>query len=311
MALRPIPKNGKIAVTCPSSSVDEKRLSEGILYLQKKGYQVEIGASCKSNYAYLSMPDKERAEELMNFFTDDSIDAIICARGGYGTIRLLPLLDFEEIKRANKCLVGYSDITALAWAIYCKTGLPSISGSMVAADFGDPKATEANKSHCLSLLSGNNFELAIPISAEQANTYRDLSLKGPLLPGTLSVLAKLVGSHYLPNLESAHLLLEDIGEPSRKIDGYLQQLLHANVLNNISSLLLGDFDGRQKADEAEYDEAIFLNPILDKVKIPSFSNLPFGHIPDKKSFPVGLTCKISVENGNLVIRATEALFHTS
>ena len=310
MALKPIPRNGKIAVTCPSSSVDAERLNDGITYLQNHGYSLVIGESCTTKHAYLSMPDEDRAAELMRFFKDDSIDAIICARGGYGTIRMLPLLDFDAIKKANKCLVGYSDVTALAWAIYSKAGIPSISGSMVAADFGDPKATEDNKQHCLSLLSGSNFEISVPIDQEFASRYQNLSLTGPLLPGTLSVFAKLVGTQYLPNLNNAHILLEDIGEPSRKIDGYLQQLLHAKLLDKLSSLLIGDFDGREEADEAVYDEAFFLDPILKETRIPSYFNWPFGHIPDKRSFPVGLSCTLSVHSNNLVLRANEALFQS-
>lgn len=311
MALRPIPKNGKIAVTCPSSSVDIARLTAGKHYLENHGYDVVIGESCSSNYAYLSMPDEQRAAELMQFFTDDSIDAIICARGGYGTIRLLNLLDFDSIKTANKCLVGYSDVTALAWAIYAKTGLPSISGSMVAADFGDPKATENNKQDCLAMLNGQNFECTVSLTPDVASKYKDLSLSGILMPGTLSVLAKLVGSTFLPKLTNVHLLLEDIGEPSRKIDGYLQQLLHAKALDALSSLLIGDFDGREKADEAVYNEAIFLDPILKETQLPCFSKWPFGHIPDKRSFPVGLNCTLSVKEQQLILRASEPLFQPS
>lgn len=308
MALRPIPRNGKIAVTCPSSSVDENRLKSGINYLENEGYSVVVGKSCYSNYAYLSTPDDQRAKELMDFFNDDSIDAIICARGGYGTIRLLPYLDFTAIKKANKCLVGYSDVTALAWAIYAKTGLPSISGSMVAADFGDPKATDENKQHCLSLLRGINFECSIPLDEVTAKRLTELNISGILLPGTLSVLAKLIGTPYLPKLSKVHLLLEDIGEPSRKLDGYLQQMLHANALSSLSSLLIGDFDGREKADEAKYDQSIFLDPVIQKTNIPCFSNWPFGHIPDKRSFPVGLACQLSINENNLVLKASSPLF---
>lgn len=307
MKLRPIPKNATIGVICPSSSVNNTRLKRGIRYLSEQGYKLKVGQSCTSNWHYLSMEDEARAEELQSFFADDEVDAIICARGGYGCIRLLPLLDFDEIAKSQKAFVGYSDITAFAWALWAKCKMPSISGSMVAADYGDTTIQEQSKENGLSFLQNGQLEVHIPLENSTAEKWVSQHWSGRLMPGTLSVFTKLLGTSYFPDLNNAMPLIEDIGEPSRKLDGYIHQLLLSSHLEKIESLLIGDFRHRLKADEQEYPETVYLNP-LEKYGISYITGWPFGHTPDKMNFPVGIECTLEVVQQKAVLRSTEALF---
>lgn len=299
------PKNARIAVTAPASKVDSTRLQQGIKWLQQQGYEVVVGDTCYSQYHYFSAPDQQRADELMHFFERDDIDAIICARGGFGTIRLLPLLDYSLIAKHPKPLVGYSDITALSWALLAKAGLPTINGSMVAADFGDPKSTPQNLEQFLQLFRSGNLQLSIPKTSTK--TTLKSSLKGFLLPGTLSVLSSLLHTPYAPPLDGALLLIEDVTEPSRKIDGYLQHLGLSGLLSRLEALLIGDFADRAKADEADYPAALFLDPIAQQ-QIPLISGWPFGHIPDKRSFPVGIECRIQEGKDDYLMESLYSIY---
>ncbi|MDV7392596.1 LD-carboxypeptidase, partial [Arthrospira platensis SPKY1] len=205
-----------------------------------------------------------------------------------------------------KLVIGYSDITALSWALAAKAQLPSISGSMVAADFGDPRATTDNLKQAVDVWLSGRFRISIPrIELESSPT----ALEGRLYPATLSVAAKLIGTPYLPDLSGSLLLIEDIGEPSRKLDGYLQQVVLAGQFHNIQALLLGDFDGRAEADGADYPSDVFLGglpPTEQVVRIPGW---PYGHIPDKRSFPVGLPVRLFADGSNWVLESVHSLYH--
>lgn len=301
--LRPIPKKGRIAVTAPSSRVDKERLARGIKRLEAEGYQVVVGDSCYSSYHYLSAPDHQRAEELMHFFRNPDIDAIICARGGYGSIRILPLLDFEEIASARKLLMGYSDITALSWAIVQKCNIPCVNGSMVAADFGENSTTEASLNQALDLLQTGRID----IRWRSSRTAR-FDARAPLFAGTLSVMATLMGSPYEPSLDHSILMIEDIGEPSRKIDGYLQNLHLSKRVDTLAALLIGDFDGRQKADEADYPFDLSLESLSKTHKFPIHDSLPFGHIANKRSFPIGYPLNIEINGHDGRLYSDESIF---
>jgi muramoyltetrapeptide carboxypeptidase len=298
-------KNGLIAITSPASTPDPYALNEGILYLERLGFRVKIGRSCFQSDTYFAGSAADRAEELHDFFQDPEIDAIFCARGGFGTLSLLPFLDWELISEHPKLFAGFSDTTALQTALYVKSGLPTLYAPLAAVDFGVLPVSSFTENHFWPLFEAGTFEWNIPNA--EANEPFD-SVSGILLGGNLSVFSKLCGTPYFPVLKNRLLILEDIEESMHKLDGYLQQLWLSGTMNELKALLLGDFSPPEKES---YPEIPDLNAVISRIfrhlHIPIVQNIPFGHLFDKISLPNGLKVELSSQN-SCCIRSCESLF---
>lgn len=288
--LKKLPRSGTIGVTAPASPVKEDKLNRGVSYLEKLGYRVQVGKTCYSKETYVAGDDQLRASELMNFINDPGIDAIFCARGGYGTVRILDQLDYNQIKQARKLLVGFSDITALQWAIYTQTGLITVSGGMVATDMAEMPVNEQFKSCFWELMNKGTFSYNLSHQQEQQT-----EITGKGIAGTLSMGAKLSGTPYFPDLRDSILLLEDVQEPYHKIEGYLMQFLLSGAFKKLNAVLIGEFT---KVEKNEYEEVPALNDIFhyifDRVQVPVITGVPYGHIPYKIPLPVGATLSLSL-----------------
>lgn len=272
--------------------------------MQSLGYHVKVTESCTSSDNYLAGSAIQRAGELMDLIQDKNIDAIFFARGGFGSAAMLPLLDYDIIAGARKLLVGYSDITALQWGIYAKTGLPSLSAGMPATDFdSEPVNPKFEESFWEFIETGKiNYKLQVPSNRAHGN------ISGTSLPATLSVATKLSGTPYFPDLRKTIPILEDVGESRHKVEGYLWQARLSGWFDNANALILGDFAAPEK-------ETFPDNPSLEKIfgrifqgiNIPIIRNVPYGHIDNKIPFPLGVNLSLSF--GSLVeISSTETLF---
>jgi muramoyltetrapeptide carboxypeptidase len=289
--LRPLPKNGRIAITSPATKPDANKLNQGISYLENREFDVVVGDTCYAEEHYLAGSDAMRADELMRFFEDDSIDAVFCSRGGFGSMRILSMLDFYLFREKPKLLVGFSDITALQWALYTEAGLPSVSGMMPAVDFCDSseESKQAEEQFWRLVIDGK-LDLEIPHQQEEEQV-----IEAPFLAGTLSVATKLMGSHYFPNIQDHLMLLEDVGEQKHKLEGYLYKMEMAGVFQQLKGLLLGNFT---PSEHEEYpilpteDEVIHRS--VKTLRGPLIKNLPYGHIPNKISVPTGIPLTLSL-----------------
>lgn len=298
-----LPKNGTIAVTCPASTPDESLLNLGVSYLEKLGYTVIVGESCTSKLHYLAGPDELRAAELMRFFTDPSVDAIMCARGGYGGMHLLPMLDFATIAKNPKLFIGFSDITALEWAFLARCNMATISGGMVASDMGYLDIDPVFESKLWDLLDTGLIDITLP-GYQGDKTF----VEGTLLPGTLAVAAKQMGSPYFPDMDNRILVFEDIDEPMHKIEGYLRQFALSGAYEKARGIVFGEFTmPEQKIGEDVPELDSVLQRVLEPYNIPYVKGLNYGHIDAKISLPVGVP--ISVSFGPVTtIRSTGSIF---
>ncbi len=285
-----LPKKGTIAISALASPVEEKDLNRGVSYLEKFGYRVEVGKSCYSATDYLAGSDALRANEFMSFIEDSRIDAIISARGGFGSMRMLKLLDFDLISQQEKLFIGFSDITALQWAIYAQTGLPAISAGMPATDMARDEMNADFEAAFWSLLEDGQIDIAINHQQEQ-----DQIIQGFGLPGTVSVAAKLLGSEYFPDTTGAILLLEDVNEMKHKVEGYLQQFVLSNVFDKAAAVALGAFT---EPENEEYpvvpDIDTLFKRVFRGVRIPVFQGLDYGHIKNKIALPLGTPLSLSL-----------------
>ena len=288
--LKPLPSKGTIAVTAPASPPDEKKLQNGISYLEKLGYRVEIGKTCYTKNYYLAGSDKLRARELMDFFSDPKVDAIFCARGGFGSMGLLPLLDYEVIKKSRKLLVGFSDITALEWGIYAQTSLPTISGGMVGTDMGTLPINEQFESHFWELINSGMLNIELAFESEKENL-----IVGNGFAGTMSVASKLVGTPYFPQISDGILIFEDVHEYRHKIDGLLQHFKLSGLFNTCKAILLGKFI---PADDENEDELPAVEKLYQRIfesfNIPVITDVSYGHIKEKMPMPVGISMQLTL-----------------
>jgi muramoyltetrapeptide carboxypeptidase len=294
---------GTIAVTAPASPVrDPERLRRGLQYVESHGYHLRLGESLNTADGYLAGPDRARADELNRFFADPEVEAIFCVRGGYGTMRLLELLDWDTIRRNPKIVVGFSDITALQWALIQYAGLPSISGPMVSVDFAEPEPQQF--SLFWSLLSEPDVK-GILWNGKPGDQLTSGSAEGILLPGTLSLAAALCGTPYQPMSDEPYiLLLEDIGEEPYRIDRMLCQLLLSGVLRNAAGIAFGAFTTdttRSSNTPTRPLEIIFMEYVTKAGNIPSVMNVPYGHMRKKLCMPVGLRVQLDADHQNLVL----------
>lgn len=283
----------RIAVIAPAGPVTGERLTRlerGIDYLRRRGFQVIEGRSLRRQTGYTAGSDDERLADLNNMLHNAQVDAIFCARGGYGLSRILDKIDYRAVRRRPKILVGYSDVTALQMALFRRTGLVTFAGPMAAADLGT-QMPETTESSLWQMLTG---AVAHPVVDELKIVAPGIA-EGRLLGGCLSVLVTLLGTRFMPNLDGAVLVAEDIGEPLYKIDRYFCQLKNAGLLRRLKGVILGQFTGlKDSPGDLHAVVAGFFQG-----DVPIVAGLPFGHEPLKMTIPYGVRVRLDADAGAL------------
>jgi len=300
-------KGDVIGVISPASSPDNlEKIENGVKYLEKKGFRVEIGENVGKQHGYLAGSDKERLSDFHSMFKNKYVKAIFSVRGGYGSGRLLDKIDYTIIKKNPKILVGYSDITALQMAIYKKTGLVSFAGPMVASDFSGSINKYAEENFWNILTKARKIGKLYNPRDEKFYCLKSGRAEGPILGGNLAVLMSLMGTSYMPVLKNCILMIEDIGEEPYRIDRFLNQLRLANTFEHINGIILGRFVDCFEKDKSK--ESITLNEVMEhylsKVKIPVLYSFSHGHIKENLTIPFGINCKFNSSRG--IVEFTES-----
>lgn len=292
----------KIAITATSSAVSAYEMREAINFFKQEGLDFVIGKTVMNDnsYRYLSASDDERAKEFMEFVEDDTIDCIIGGRGGYGVLRILEKLNFPKIRKNPKIIVGFSDVTALITPIFELTGLITFHGPVAISSFNNFTQDYFKK----VLFTNQNFK---PIVATEpsAIVINEGTAEGYLKGGNLRMIASLLGTPYEPNLENSILFLEDVSEPAYKIDRMLSQLILSGKLDKCNGIIFGQFDDLKKRQHFNpgYSFTILevIEQLLGERKIPIMIGMPFGHIKDKITLPIGIKAKIDTNNRSITI----------
>jgi muramoyltetrapeptide carboxypeptidase len=294
-------KGDTIGLISPASRLPKKnQYGEIIDQVKELGFQVKVGPNAKSRYGYLAGSDKQRAEDINTMFADDSVDAIMPFRGGWGSNRILDLIDYELIRENPKILVGFSDITSLLMAIYAKVGLVTFHGPV-----GKSEWTDYTTQHFRNILGGQQPDsLEIP----ENDLCKDCSelyvispgkTTGKLLGGNLSVLAAMMGSEYLPNWENSILFLEDVGEDIYRIDRMLTQLKLNGVLDQISGFFFGQCVNCERSNPYSLTLEQVFDDHIKPLGIPAFSGAMFGHTENMLTLPVGIKAQINAQKGTV------------
>jgi muramoyltetrapeptide carboxypeptidase len=239
------------------------------------------------------------------------VDAIVAARGGYGSAQLLPYLDYTSILRDPKPLVGYSDITSLNLGILAQTGIVTFSGIMCTAGDGFGQASlDAFSAQsffdAIGTLTGNGGvgSLLTPDGTELSSfgsRPNPAAITGRLIPVCMSLLVEAIGTAYFPDVTGAILLLEDIGEDVYSIDRMFNHLKLAGILDRVSAVVLGSFNTDDDAKNAELIEKVpRVADMLVPKHVPIYTGYPYGHIPCRLTLPVGPVATIDTRTGQLL-----------
>lgn len=291
-ALKPGAVIGIIAPASPQR--DPSRLERGIRYLETLGYRIVFGANLdKVHGSYLAGTDEERLQDFHAMLADRKVDAIFCARGGYGTPRLLDRLDYRLIRRHPKIIVGFSDITALQFALWKRLRYVTFSGMLPSVDFADQIDAESEEWFWRVLTSKR--PLGTLSQSEPTQTLRSGDVTGTLLPGNLSMVATLVGTPYMPSWKGAVSILEDVGEETYRIDRMLSQLRLAGLLRDAAGIGFGAFTqkGLRASSTPPRPVGDVLQEYASSVNGPVIANVMYGHEPKKLTLPVGIRARIS------------------
>lgn len=296
-------KGSKIAITAPASSTSLGEVSRGAKFFREMGCEVVIGKTIAERtfeFQYLSAPDKTRAAELMEYIADPTVNCILCARGGYGVLRILPYLDFRVIAENPKIYIGYSDITALINAIYAKTGIVAFHGPVASSFYN-----EFSRKALQRVIFAEGEYKPVQITNPRAETVVPGKASGRLVGGNLSLMASLLGTPYDVDTAGCILLLEDSFTEPYIIDRMITQLWLAGKLAACSGIAAGNFQGidarRSFYPGRSYTIREVLQMRLRELELPSVIDLPFGHSKDNVTLPIGALAELDADKKTLTI----------
>jgi muramoyltetrapeptide carboxypeptidase len=276
-----------IGVVSPAAAVGEDLLRRGCAELERLGFAVQVSAHALDRYRFLAGTDHDRAQELMNMLQDPNVRAVFCSRAGYGSGRVLPLLDFSALTQTPKIFLGFSDASLLLNAFVQRAGWVSFHGPVVAGEFANHLSARS-RAHLLGLLTSGRGEEQLPFSL----TLREGVAEGRLLGGCLSVLVTTLGTPFALDTRGAILFLEDVGEKPYRIDRMLTHLKQAGKLDGLAGVIFGEMSGCLGETN---DPALLLSVLTDLFSDYSYPvgfGLPAGHNGENFVLPLGINVRL-------------------
>jgi len=281
-----------IGIVAPASPVTYDDIKGGIHWLQKNGFTVKTGKNIYKADRFMAGSDQERADDINEMFADDDIDIIIAARGGYGSGRILPYVDYENVKKHKKTFIGLSDITALQLAILKKADLPSYTGMVIKTDFTpDPEP----------LLSDSIFAV---VSGKKQHYNRLTRINGGkvtarIIGGNLTMIASLAGTEFFPDFTDSILFIEEIGEQPFRVDRMLNTLDLCGVFKKIKGIVIGDFSVKESNDPADGSLDEVFRERFTRLPVPVVKDFMNGHIKNKYLLKIGATVTLDADKGEI------------
>jgi muramoyltetrapeptide carboxypeptidase len=272
--------------------------------LEALGLKVKTGQHVLARDAYFAGSDRQRAEDLNRMIRDTSVRAIVATRGGWGSARILHLIDYDFLRRHPKIVVGYSDVTALLNAIHTKTGMVTFHGPVGMSAF-----TEFTAEHFRRVLfDGEALTMENPVrtgndlthTGDRVSTLTPGTATGTLLGGNLTVLTSILGSEYVPDYTGCILFTEDVGEELYRVDRMLNQLALNGMLKTMNGFIFGRCtrcDPGSGYGSFTIEELIMQHTALHNV--PVWYGSMIGHIPDMFTLPLGIPAEINSATGTI------------
>lgn len=277
----PLRLRDTVHVVAPAGPFDRPSFEVGLGVIGQR-YSPVFRPDLYDNWRYLAGTDARRSEELAHALTDRDARAIFCARGGYGVMRLLPSLPLAEM--APTALVGFSDLTALHLPLQ-GLGRVTIHGPVLTHLGKQPPEVQE---YLFRLLESPDA----PPPLQGKASFIPGVVEGPLLGGNLSVFSRLLGTPYMPSLDGALLLLEDVGERPYRLDRIWTHLRLAGVFERVRGIVLGDFTGCEERD-ASFSSMDVLRSLAEEAGLPCAAGFPIGH--DIPNYPVALGTHVRLD----------------
>jgi len=303
-ALKPGDTIGLIAPASPLLNLDDLRRAES--FLAGLNFRVKLGRHVRSRHGFLAGTDRERVEDLLTMFADRKVRAVFCLRGGYGSGRLLELIDWNLITANPKVFLGHSDLTALLGAINSRTGLVTFWGPLAGYDLG--RYCSAFKTRWLkAVVCGTRENLRLPASppsaARRIRVISPGSAQGRLAGGNLSLIASLMGTPYEIDTAGKIFFFEDVDEEPYRVDRMLNQLSLAGKLQAAAGIVVGRCVNCESSGRMKYTFRLrqVLDGWLERLGIPVLYGFPFGHEPEKITLPIGVQARLTSDPPSLTL----------
>jgi len=276
----------RIGIVNPAYWLEEERLQRASRVFEEFGYRLVPGDSTRRRKNRYAGSAKSRAADIMAMFCDGSIDAILCARGGYGGNRVLPRLDYDLIRANPKIFVGYSDVTGINLSMAQRSGLVTFHGPMLTS-FGE-QTVPYNLDTLFDVLSGREMLRIESVAGCRAQILKPGSGRGPAWGGNVSLLVERLGTKDQVNTRGCILFLEEIGESLHVFDRMLLHLRHSGSLEHINGLVIGELTEMEDGEVpfGKDTDEIVLDVCAD-LDIPIISNFPCGHGKYQATLPIG------------------------
>ncbi len=284
---------------------DDFDLQLAVEAITAMGLKPKLARHLTDRFGYLAGKDRDRAADLNAMYADPEVKAVFAARGGWGSARLLPFLDFRTIRANPKLLIGFSDITALHMAFAAHAGFPTIHGPNAGSAWGKLSVNAFRE----LVFEGQLPHYRNPPGDEDRLVQRENRTQiirpgkasGRLLGGNLTVLSALVGTPYLPSFDGAILFLEDVDEAEYRIDRMLTQLALAGVLRKVNAVVFGQCTNcrGEGPSYGGFTLGQVLRQHLEPLGVPAYQGALFGHIDDQFSLPVGARAEIDATEGTI------------
>lgn len=269
-----------IAVVCPAGPPDAAKLKTGLAYLEALGYRTRLRWSEAHANGFLANTDEARAEDLNRALHDPEVRGIVCAWGGYGAMRVLPLIDYAALRSDPKRFFGYSDITALHVALYKECRLATFHGPN-AGELGDAHRVTVT-SFRAALSGGDPLDMA---DVEPSKTVVAGQAEGPLIGGNLSLIAALQGTPWALSAKDRILFLEDVHEESYRLDRMLTGLRLGGFFNGVRGVVIGRLSDCGASYGVSAREV--MREHLRVLGVPAVEDFPCGHVREKLTLPFG------------------------
>ncbi|MDA3898664.1 MAG: LD-carboxypeptidase [Desulfobacteraceae bacterium] len=278
-----------LGIIAPSSPFDKQKFRDGLVVIEEMGFSVFFPENIFEQKGYLAGSDAHRADIINSMFADPEIKGIICARGGYGALRILPLMDFNIIASNPKILIGCSDITVLLNTLYSKCKLVSLHGPMVQSL---ANASDQTKQSLQDMLLKDE---PLSLRCKKSVVIHPGQASGIMAGGNLTTLCHLMGTPFEPDFSGQILLLEDIGEAPYRIDRMLMQMKLAGCFDRICGIIIGTFKG---CGEPDLIYQIFAD-IFSKDNFPILAGFDVGHDEPNLTIPFGINASLDTAGGML------------